>query len=256
MKVKGGGGIKKNPSRPFILKNPKRAATWLKKQASHKSPDVRRFASEGCRPRLPWAIALPVFKNDPAMILPILERLKNDESEYVRKSVANNLNDISKDNPAQILRLAKQWHGQSPDTDWIVKHGCRTLLKAGNLQAMNLFGFTNSSQIKITKYKIETKKIKIGDSARFSFTLSVTGRQQIKVRLEYAVYYQKARNKISRKVFKISEFSCDPGKREISRNHSFVERSTRKHYGGKHEIALIINGVEKARAAFLLMPAT
>ncbi|GLL57169.1 hypothetical protein KUBF_48340 [Bacteroides finegoldii] len=72
---------------------------------------VRRLASEGCRPRLPWAMALPNLKKDPTPIIPILENLKNDPARFVRLSVANNLNDIAKDNPEIVIDLAKKWKG-------------------------------------------------------------------------------------------------------------------------------------------------
>jgi 3-methyladenine DNA glycosylase AlkC len=77
-------------------------------------------------------MGLPDFKKDPAPILPILENLKADPSEYVRRSVANNLNDIAKDHPEIALQIARAWQGVSPETDWIIKHGCRTLLKRGH----------------------------------------------------------------------------------------------------------------------------
>ena len=102
------------------------------KWSKHKDPRVRRLASEGCRPRLPWAMALPDFKRDPSKILPILEQLKADSDVWVRKSVANNLNDISKDNPELAISIFKKWLGGNKETDWIVKHAARTLLKQGN----------------------------------------------------------------------------------------------------------------------------
>jgi 3-methyladenine DNA glycosylase AlkC len=115
--------------RPFVVKYPEKVMPQMVKWAKHKNHHVRRLASEGCRPRLPWAIGLPEFKKNPAEVLKVLEILKNDESEYVRKSVANNLNDISKDNPVLAIQTAKRWYGKSPRTDWIIKHGMRGLLK-------------------------------------------------------------------------------------------------------------------------------
>ena len=95
------GFLTKYPSsefaiRPFLDKNPDKVMAFMLKWADDEDEKVRRFASEGCRPRLPWTIALPKFKNDPSPIIPILEKLKDDDSEFVRRSVANNLNDISK----------------------------------------------------------------------------------------------------------------------------------------------------------------
>ena len=120
---------------------------------------VRRLASEGCRPRLPWAMALPNLKENPAPIIPILENLKNDPARFVRLSVANNLNDIAKDNPEIVIDLVKKWKGESKEVDWIIKHGCRTLLKQGNPEVMELFGFNSTiSNICVEDSKFQARK--------------------------------------------------------------------------------------------------
>jgi 3-methyladenine DNA glycosylase AlkC len=238
--------------RPFINQNPTAAMAFMKKLAADKNPNVRRFASEGCRPRLPWAMAIPAFKRDPALILPILAKLKNDESEFVRRSVANNLNDISKDHPEIVLDLCEKWSGKSANTDWIVKHACRSLLKAGNRRAMLLFGFGDPKLVKVTGLTFDKKKPAIGDKVQFTFTLDVRTKRSCQVRLEYVVYFAKARYKISKKVFKISEKDYEPGRYSVKKKHSFADMSTRKHYAGKHEIAIVVNGVEKSRQSLIL----
>jgi 3-methyladenine DNA glycosylase AlkC len=218
--------------------------------AEDKDAKVRRLASEGCRPRLPWAMALPKFKKDPSPILPILEKLKDDASEDVRRSVANNLNDISKDNPDLTLEICEKWSGQSENTDKIVKHACRTLLKAGNKRALAIFGYSDPSSIGVDNLSLDKKNLKIGDDLTFSFDITVATKS--KVRLEYAVYFVKAKGKISKKVFKISEKDYGPGTYSISRKQAFQEQTTRKHYPGTHRIAIIVNGEEKARTSFEL----
>lgn len=94
----------------------KQMLVWSK----HEHWGVRRLSSEGCRPRLPWAMALPNLKKDPTPIIPILENLKNDPARFVRLSVANNLNDIAKDNPEIVIDLAKKWKGESKEVDWLL----------------------------------------------------------------------------------------------------------------------------------------
>ena len=126
---------------PFIIKYPNEMMKQMLVWSKHEHWGVRRLASEGCRPRLPWAMALPNLKKDPTPIIPILENLKNDPARFVRLSVANNLNDIAKDNPEIVIDLAKKWKGESKEVDWIIKHGCRTLLKQGIPEVMELFGF-------------------------------------------------------------------------------------------------------------------
>ncbi len=238
--------------RPFLDRDPERTMAQMSLWAEDENPNIRRLASEGCRPRLPWAMALPKFKKDPRLILPILEQLKNDISESVRRSVANNLNDISKDNPDVMLDVCERWQGQNAQTNWIIKHACRTLLKAGNKRALLLFGYSDPSQMKIENVQAHAASILIGDKLAFSFELNINTQEEEKVRLEYAVYFMKARGKQSKKVFKITEKNYAPGKHEISRKHNFADMSTRKHYAGEHRIAIIVNGEEKAAITFEL----
>lgn len=231
--------------RPFLLAFPEKGIQQMTKWSTHKHSSVRRLATEGCRPRLPWAMALPFLKADPAPILPILERLKNDESEYVRRSVANNLNDIAKDNPETVIQIAKKWKGKTEETDWVVKHACRTLLKQGNLELMSLFGFGDVKEISIEKFQVLTPVVKIGDALEFSFNLINNSSSPSMLRLEYGLYYQKANGSLSKKVFKISEKSYDANSSTtIHRKQSFKVITTRKFHTGLHQVSLIINGIE------------
>jgi 3-methyladenine DNA glycosylase AlkC len=236
--------------RPFLDKDPEKGMACMMAWAEDKDPKVRRLASEGCRPRLPWAMALPKFKKDPRLILPILEKLKDDVSEDVRRSVANNLNDISKDNPDLALDICKKWHGQSDNVDKIVKHACRTLLKAGNKRALAIFGYGDPAWVNVENLSLDKKSLNIGEILTFYFDMAVE--KKSKARLEYAVYFVKAKGKLSKKVFKITEKEYDSGIYAITRKQTFQEQTTRKHYPGTHQISIIINGEEKAKASFEL----
>jgi len=239
--------------RPFLIKEPNKTAAFLEKLADHENENVRRFSSEGCRPSHPWGIGLPLFKKDPSFILPILEKLKNDESEFVRRSVANNLNAISKDNPDIVLEIAERWFGNTPETDGLVKHACRTLLKKGNRQAMELFGFGNTRNLEVTDFKLEKESITLGNRMSFSYSLNVLAEHEIPVRLEFGIHFLKANGSFSRKVYKISEKSHQPGSYRIfKRTNHFIDRSTRKLYRGPHAISIIVNGEEKKKLEFLL----
>ncbi len=233
--------------RPFIKKDPKRTMETMLNWAEDESAHVRRLASEGCRPRLPWAMALPEFQKDPSLILPILEILKSDESESVRRSVANNLNDISKDHPDVALDLCGNWQGASPEIDQIIKHACRTLLKAGNTKAMRLFGYGDPANLHVEELALDKTGIPIGDHIRVSFKLNVKEDSECQIRLEFAVHYLKANGKHSKKVFQITENTFAPGPHPFNRKLTFADLSTRKHYPGPHPIAIIVNGEEKAR---------
>jgi len=234
--------------RPFILKYEERMMKQMLIWAGNENEHIRRLSSEGCRPALPWAIALPKFKQDPAPILPILTKLKADPSAYVRKSVANNLNDISKTRPDIVIKIATEWYGENDYTNWIVKHGCRTLLKKGNNEILALFGLNENSNV-VEDFVLYTKIISIGDNLNFSF--AITAKKDNKARLEYGIDYVKSNGKTSRKIFKISEVFLKGNERKAyTKNHSFVDLSTRKHYPGKHSIVLIVNGNEMEKVDF------
>lgn len=231
--------------RPFIAKDPDKAMKIMYVFAESDNHHVRRLASEGCRPMLPWAMALPEFKKDPHKILPILEKLKDDESEYVRKSVANNLNDISKNHPELVLDICEKWQGNSNKTDWIIKQACRTMLKTGNKRAMVLFGFANPKNILVKNLKVDNHKPSIGDTVTFSFDLEVKSKTEKKVRLEYIVHFVKKNKKTSPKVFQLKEVTFNPGVYSVEKKQSFKDVSTRTHLPGKHLIEIKVNGEVK-----------
>lgn len=239
--------------RPFIGKSQEKVMKRMKQWAQHPNEHVRRLSSEGCRPRLPWASPLPGFKKNPQPVLEILDLLKNDPSEYVRRSVANNLNDIAKDNPLQVLKTAKRWHGKSAETDKLVKHACRTLLKQGHPVALGIFGFSKDIRASVKKLSVEKPKIRIGDSLQFSFEIHNEAKQAQSIRLEYVVYFVKSNGKHSKKVFQLSTRSFSPGATAIKKSHRFTDFTTRKHYPGEHHLAVAVNGVEKAKTKILLV---
>jgi len=242
---------------PFILKYPDQMMKQMLVWSKHEHWGVRRLASEGCRPRLPWAMALPNLKKDPSPIIPILENLKNDPARNVRLSVANNLNDIAKDNPGTVIDLVKRWHGESKEVDWIIKHGCRTLLKQGNPEVMELFGFGSIVEnISIENFQISTPQVNVGDSLEFRFNLLNSNNKNTKIRLEYGVYYQKANGTLAKKVHKISEKEyAGNSTTQITRKHSFKVVTTRKFHPGLHKVAVIINGNEFEKHNFELLSA-
>lgn len=235
--------------RPLIEKYPEKTMAQMLEWSTHPNHHVRRLASEGCRPRLPWASPLRQFKADPSPLLPLLENLKADPTDYVRRSVANNLNDIAKDHPEVVVKTAQNWFGYSQETNWIVKHACRTLLKQGNTDVLAVFGFGDASQIQITELKLAQTNIAIGDTLEFSFSLTTP--LATKLRIEYGVDYRKANGTTSRKIFQISESEYTKDEtRAFERKQSFRNMTTRKHHAGKHCLAIIVNGVEKAKIDF------
>lgn len=235
--------------RAFILQDEKRMMKQMLEWAKSDDHHVRRLATEGCRPRLPWAVALPAFKKKPRPVLKILKTLMNDESEYVRRSVANNLNDISKDNPDIVLQWAEQWLHNNTQTDRIIKRACRSLLKQGNVKALSLFGFTGASLIKANEFEVQAA-VSIGEKLHFSFKLKSRNARLGRCRIEFAIDFMKANGKQNRKVFKISEGDYTENEKLVSRYFSFKQISTRRYYAGEHHLTIIVNGVEKSSKQF------
>jgi 3-methyladenine DNA glycosylase AlkC len=230
-------------------------ARWAK----HPNEHIRRLSSEGCRPRLPWGEALVIFKRDPGPVLGILERLKADPALYVRKSVANNLNDISKDNPDLVLETARRWKGKSPETDWIIRRGCRGLIRKADPRALELFEYTSAadgaSPVSRAEFRIRPAKARIGESCKIVYALTVREGEPVRVRLEYAVDFVKPRGNLSRKIFVLGDKWINGGE-GISgeRTHRWADLSTRHHFPGSHTITLLVNGQEAARGIFKLLP--
>ncbi|MEI6864433.1 DNA alkylation repair protein [Flavicella sp.] len=239
--------------RPFIIKDPEYVFKTLNNWSKNNHPSVRRLASEGCRPRLPWGMGIPFLKINPSLIFPVLENLKDDDSLFVRRSVANNINDISKDHPSKILSLLKKWIGVSKERNWLVKHAARTLLKQGNSDALKLFGYGDVTNFETTVIHLLKNKVCIGDYLCFTFSIKNKSNKAQKVRLEYFIYFLLAKGKLSKKIFKISERNLTANETlYYKRRHSFKIISTRKYYTGIHKVSLVINGVEKETDNFQL----
>lgn len=167
--------------RPFLTRYKDRAVNYMVTFAKDENEHVRRLASEGMRPRLPWGGSLPQYKKDPSPAIKILEILKEDDSLYVRKSVANNLNDISKDNPAVVLETAKKWIGRNKSTDWILRHGLRTLIKKANPEALALFGYSHKQEqfIKEAYLSLNTNSVNRGEDCLLSYSLAVETKESL-----------------------------------------------------------------------------
>lgn len=236
--------------RPFLQAFPELTLAQMARWAGSENVHLRRLASEGCRPRLPWGKALPAFIADPQPVLQILHQLKADPADYVRRSVANNLNDISKDHPELALDVAASWFGHSPHTDWIVKHAMRGLLKKRHPKALKLFGYALLSPK--AQLSLAASSIHLGDAVHFTATLDFPEAPG-KVRIEFAIDFASANGKLRHKVFQWSEREITEPSWQQSRSYRFVDLTTRKHYSGTHRLHLIVNGQIVASCDFVLM---
>ena len=238
--------------RIFLIKHQELGMAYMNTFADSTKEGVRRFASEGCRPRLPWAMALPALKKDPSPIFPILHKLMDDPSEFVRRSVANNLNDISKDHEDLVLDFARKHLSNGVERKKLIKHGLRTLLKKGHTQALNLFG-SNAAHFEMVQFQTAAT-VRVGDYLTFEFGLANTDEQTLDLRIEYAIYFKLANGSHNKKVFKITERKLAASDTlTINKRHSFKPITTRKYYKGEHHLSIIINGREQSKASFLLV---
>lgn len=237
--------------REFYRKDFDKTLKQMYKWSEDENHHVRRLSSEGSRPRLPWSFKLDEVIKNPKLTLPILETLKGDEEIYVQKSVANHLNDISKEHPKLVLDTISKWKGISKQTDWVIKHGSRTLLKAGDEKVLKLFGTGNSKDIAITDFQLNKNKIKFGDSVSFNFNIKNSSKKRIALRIEFAIYFLKSNGTYTKKVFKISEKEIEGyGLININKSYSLKPITTRVYYSGEHKIAAIVNGKESEALSF------
>lgn len=241
--------------REFLRKDFEKTLEVMHTWAEDENVHVRRLSSEGSRPRLPWSFKLDRVIQNPKLTLPILEKLKADKELYVRKSVANHLNDISKEAPELSLQILQNWKGYSKETDWILKHGARTLLKRGDAQVLEIFGVGGSSQLVIRDFDLGKDSVHIGAALPFSFTLYNEGTINLNARIEFAVYYRKKSGELSKKVFKISERTLEPLQEiHLEKSVSFKLITTRVFHLGIHSLSIIVNGKESSQKEFVLLP--
>jgi 3-methyladenine DNA glycosylase AlkC len=230
--------------RPFIKRYPDRMAAQMLAWSQDPDPLVRRLASEGFRPRLPWGMGIPSLKKDPGPIIPILATLRSDSSEDVRRSVANNLNDISKDHPDLVVQLLDEWANDTEEMRALTKHALRTLLKTGDPGALELLGFSPDPAVEIVELEVDPAAVPIGGSVDFVAQLRSSAQQVQPLMIDYAVLYQTSSGSGSRKVFKGSVVQLMPGETvSIKRKVSLAQRTTRRIFPGPHEVEVQVNGV-------------
>jgi 3-methyladenine DNA glycosylase AlkC len=238
--------------RAFLTKHPDATYARLQEWALDPNVHVRRLVSEGTRPRLPWAPRLPAFQANPRPVLALLELLKDDPERYVQRSVANNLNDIGKDNPDIAVEVCQKWSAHaSPGRTWIVKHALRSLVKQGERGALQTLGVSAKPKIRLTRIRLLPATVKLGGQLRFSFQMASTGRRAQELLVDYAVHFVKANGKARPKVFKLRKISLLPAASlELEGKISFLDMTTRRHYPGLHRIDVLVNGIKHPLAEF------
>ncbi len=240
--------------RPFIMRYPEQTLTALHQWVKDSNEHVRRLVSEGTRPRLPWASQLPDFIKDPSPAIALLQHLKDDPSLYVRRSVANHLNDITKDHPDRVLDIVEDWQkGASEGTVWLINHSLRTLVKKGDSRALSLLGF-GSAEVRLDDLTISPDTLIFGDNLAIGFTLTSTSSKPQQLMIDYIMHFVKANRKTAPKVFKLKKVNLDANETiTIEKSHSIRPISTRKYYAGQHRIEIQVNGQVVGQADFELI---
>jgi 3-methyladenine DNA glycosylase AlkC len=229
--------------RRFLADQPGRTLEILSGWVHHGNRHVRRLVSEGTRPRLPWASRLTDFVRDPSPILPLLESLKDDESDYVRRSVANSLNDIAKDHPDLVVDVARRWlRDAGEQRQRLVRHACRSLVKAGNRDCLKVLGF-GQPELSSVGLSVITPTVTIGDALEFELAITTNSHKTQRLVIDYIIHHVKANGKTTPKVFKWKALTLDAGGAlQARRRHALRPITTRVYYPGRHRVELMVNG--------------
>ena len=237
--------------RAFLERYPEKTLDRLRRWSSDPNVHVRRLVSEGTRPRLPWAPRLRAFQRDPAPVIGLLDLLCRDPELYVRRSVANNLNDISKDHPGRATAVASRWCDQGVDS-YVIRHGLRTLVKAGDPEALALLGYSPDSPAHV-ELRLTPRRAAIGGTIGAEVALHNPTADAQQVLVDLRVHFVRPGGRSSPKVFKVGEFTLQPGESRMARKTiSVAQQSTRTHHPGRHTVDLMVNGQTRPGADFVL----
>jgi len=237
--------------REFLRRDPQRTLEVMETWSRDADEHLRRLASEGSRPRLPWSFRLDALSADPTLAAPILENLKADSSLYVRKSVANHLNDITKDHPDWVLDRIESWSLENRQTAWIAKHALRTLIKKGDRRALGVIGAGAKAKVLVKEFSLHPRKITLGEKLALSLTIESTASKGQRLVVDYLVHYIKKSSEASAKVFKWKELTLDALESvQLKRSQTVRDFTTRVHYAGRHEVEILINGEKLAKDFF------
>ena len=240
--------------RPFLKRDLRRALATMEEWSRDESEHVRRLASEGCRPRLPWSFRLDALIADPSPVRPLLQNLQSDPSLYVRKSVANHLNDITKDHPAWVMDWLERWPLEEKHPSWIAKRALRTLIKAGDRRALGIIGAGAKAEVEVLRFAATPRKLRLGERLVLSLEFRSKAKKPQRLVVDYVIHYVKKSGGASEKVFKWKELTVAPGETvTLTRSQAIRDFTTRVHYPGRHLIEVAVNGARLASDAFVLV---
>jgi 3-methyladenine DNA glycosylase AlkC len=243
--------------RPYLARDPERAFAFLARWAGDRNAHVRRLVSEGTRLRLPWAARVPWLDAHPERVLALLELLKDDPTTLVRRSVANNLNDLGKVRPDLLIRTCDAWlAGASPERRALVEHALRSAVKRGEAAALALLGYGKKAAVAVEEVRFEPRRVAIGERVRVSFELRSEARAAQDLLVDLAVHFVKAGGRTGRKVFKLKRVALPPRARvALSAQISLAVHTTRVPRAGTHAVEVVVNGGARPVGAFEVVAA-
>lgn len=243
--------------RPFIERYEADALALLARWAQDPNHHVRRLVSEGTRPRLPWATRLRRFQEDPTPVLPLLETLRDDPSAYVRRSVANHLNDIGKDHPDVLIDVAARWSiDAGTERSSLIRHALRSLVKQGHPDALAVLGYGDEAAVEVYDVTVEPGAVTKGGSVAIAFAVRSASPRRQRVLVDLRVHYVKANGSTAPKVYKLKAVDLPAGRSASFRKRlSMADRSTRTHHAGTHRLEALINGAAVPVGRFDLVEA-
>jgi 3-methyladenine DNA glycosylase AlkC len=240
--------------RPFIVEHPDLAFATLLQWTGDPSAHVRRLVSEGSRPRLPWGLQLKGLIADPMPTFPLLEALLDDESDYVRRSVANHLNDIARDHPHLLAEwLERHLPGASRERRMLLRHASRSLIKRGDARVLEAWGLGRALR-GTAALQVAPPHIRLGESVTLDLVLSTTAKRSQALVIDYAIHHVKANGASAPKVFKGWTLQLGAGEtRSLRKTHAIRPITTRRYFAGAHKVELLVNGRVQAQASFDLL---
>ena len=238
--------------RAYLARDPERTFRHLRRWARDPNAHVRRLVSEGTRLRLPWAGRVPWLDANPERILELLELLKDDPATLVRRSVANNLNDLGKVRPDLLVRTCARWlEGASEERRALVGHALRSAVKRGEGGALALLGYGRKASVAIEEVRFEPGRVAIGEAIEVSFAMRSTPRRSQEVLVDLAVHFVKANGRAHPKVFKMTRLTLPPrGRVELRARVSLAVHTTRRPRPGTHAVDAVVNGTAMRIGSF------
>jgi 3-methyladenine DNA glycosylase AlkC len=255
--------------RPYIARDSERAFGFFRRWAREANAHVRRLVSEGTRLRLPWAGRVAWLDQNPERVLELLELLKDDPTTLVRRSVANNLNDLGKVRPELLLRTCAAWlEGATPPRRaprngpgtvgfprsaraQLIEHALRSAIKRGEAGALKLLGYGGKAAVAIEQVRFAPARVRIGERVQLSFVVRSRSRRPQDLLLDLAVHFVKARGRTAAKVFKLKRVVLPAGGQvALQARISLAVHTTRVPRPGRHAVDVLVNGAPTPAGAF------